>query len=131
MHLRNQLGLSQQMAESLPDGFIKTIGQHTSRGAGLCAGDRQRILTFALVIKVCVLSVIAGLTHAVQGQSALTTFDQRAQQIAVRPWGIHFAGRFSIAGKLQLRLLKNLGRDDGRSIARRPIRSPGDNCALF
>jgi len=30
VQLRNQLWLSQQPAERLPDGFIKTIGQHTS-----------------------------------------------------------------------------------------------------
>src|SRR5262249_2584490 len=90
----------------------------------------QRREPFALVVEILVFFADAPLPVADHPQPALATLDECAQQIPTRSGLVHLACGFSIALQLQLRFVKQLDSDNGRSVAPhpfalRPITSPG------
>src|SRR6266508_5193598 len=115
MQLWDEFGLPQKLAESLPNYLIKPISAHVLGAALGRSTHSQRRVTVAEVIEVLLLSGLTPGSNASHLQSAFAAFDQRAKQVTARIRLIHLASGFSIASELQLRFVKDLGRDDGWS----------------
>src|SRR5262249_14940762 len=112
------------------DRLIQAVSAHAPGLALALPGHSQWVMTFADVVEVLVLFASAPYVKADHAQRALATFDQRPQQITARRWLIHLARRFCVALKLQLRFVKQFGRDNRRSFthnafALRAITAPG------